>query len=70
MSKEIRKLTCRETTYLVVSSRDTPLSIEQEAELAAHLETCSACRTAKSQFAAVFSHLDKLLARGTQGGTP
>ena len=63
MSKEIKGLTCRETTYLVIGARDTPLAPQQLDELDAHLETCSACRIAKRQFAEVFSQLDTLLAR-------
>ncbi|MYM67490.1 hypothetical protein GTP45_11680 [Pseudoduganella sp. FT55W] len=66
MTDEIKKLTCRDTTYLVISARDTPLSNQQIAELDAHLQTCSACRTAKQQFAQVFSQLDTLLARGEE----
>jgi predicted anti-sigma-YlaC factor YlaD len=63
MTNEIKKLTCRATTYLVISARDTPLSQHQLTQLDAHLDTCSACRTAKQQFSDVFSQLDQLLAR-------
>ncbi|MYM22623.1 hypothetical protein GTP46_08190 [Duganella sp. FT135W] len=66
MTDAIKKLTCRETTYLVASSRDASLTAQQATGLAAHLDTCSACRIAKSQFTAVFSHLETLLARTTE----
>jgi predicted anti-sigma-YlaC factor YlaD len=63
MTSEIAPLTCRETTYLVSESRDAPLDEAQRARLAAHLETCAACRTASTQFAQLFAQLDSLLAR-------
>jgi predicted anti-sigma-YlaC factor YlaD len=63
MSDETRTLSCRDTTYLVVSSRDMPLTPAEQGQLAAHLAGCSACRTANAQFAALFAQLDILLAR-------
>ena len=66
MTKKIQSLTCRETTYLVTAARDTSLDAEQLAALDKHLETCSACRTAKQQFAQMFDQLDTLLARDKQ----
>lgn len=63
MTPEITPLTCRETTYLVSESRDAPLDSTQNERLAAHLQTCSACRTASTQFAQLFAQLDTLLAR-------
>lgn len=59
-------LTCRETTYLVISARDEPLDQAQQQALAAHLQTCSYCRTASAQFTTLFAQLDALLARGVQ----
>jgi predicted anti-sigma-YlaC factor YlaD len=59
-------LTCRETTYLVISARDEPLDRAQQDALAAHLQTCSYCRTASAQFSALFTQLDALLARDVQ----
>ena len=63
MTKTIQPLTCRATTYLVTAARDTPLDAEQLAALEKHLETCSACRTVKQQFAQMFAQLDTLLGR-------
>ncbi len=61
-----KTLTCRETTYLVISARDEPLDRAQQDALAAHLQTCSYCRTANAQFTALFAQLDAVLARGVQ----
>ncbi|SHM30510.1 hypothetical protein SAMN05192549_101244 [Duganella sacchari] len=61
-----KPLTCRETTYLVISARDEPLRRDQLDALAAHLQICSYCRTANAQFGALFAQLDTLLARGVQ----
>lgn len=59
-------LTCRATTYLVISARDEPLGSAQQAALAAHLQTCAYCRTASAQFSALYAQLDTLLARDVQ----
>jgi len=61
-----KALTCRETTYLVISARDEPLEQAQQQALAAHLQTCTYCRTANAQFTTLFAQLDALLARGVQ----
>ena len=58
-----KPLTCRETTYLVIGSRDEPLAPGQQEALDAHLQICSYCRTANAQFGALFAQLDALLAR-------
>ncbi|NGZ87063.1 zf-HC2 domain-containing protein [Duganella aceris] len=63
MKPEIVPISCRETTYLVSESRDAALDDEQSARLAAHLDTCDACRIASTQFAQLFAHLETLLAR-------
>ena len=64
LTGDIGKLTCRQTTYLVTSARDTPLSGDQVAALDVHLAHCGACRTAQRQFGDLFAHLETLLARG------
>ncbi|MYM27181.1 hypothetical protein GTP58_02460 [Duganella sp. CY15W] len=61
-----KPLTCRETTYLVISARDEALKREQLDALNAHLQTCSYCRVANAQFGALYAQLDALLARGVQ----
>ena len=57
------KLTCRDTTYLVCSARDTPLEVHQRQLLDEHLATCAACQVASRQFADLFGQLDVLFAR-------
>jgi hypothetical protein len=56
-------ITCRDTTWLVSSARDQPLTPQQARQLAAHLAGCAACQVASRQFAQLFAQLDALLAR-------
>lgn len=56
-------ITCRDTTWLVSSARDQPLTSRQARQLAAHLAGCAACQVASRQFAQLFAQLDTLLAR-------
>jgi len=56
-------LTCRDTTHLVCSSRDEPLTPEQTAQLQTHLAGCDYCRVASQQFGRMFAQLDELFAR-------
>lgn len=56
-------ITCRDTTWLVSSARDAPLTPQQARKLAAHLAGCAACQVASRQFAQLFAQLDTLLAR-------
>jgi hypothetical protein len=62
-TKQVKPLTCKETTYIVCGARDTPMDAEQRTQLEAHLETCPFCRVAAAQFSTLFNHLDVLLAR-------
>jgi predicted anti-sigma-YlaC factor YlaD len=64
MNEQAPNLTCRETTYLVCGARDEALNALQTAQLARHLQGCTACRTASRQFAQLFGQLDALFARG------
>lgn len=66
MDQAIKKLTCRDTTWLVSEARDGALPAPELAALDAHLATCSACRTARQQFDLLFSQLDTLLAKPRQ----
>jgi len=58
-------LTCRDTTWLVSSARDQPLTPDEARQLAAHLAGCAACRIASTQFMQLFAQLDAVLARDT-----
>jgi predicted anti-sigma-YlaC factor YlaD len=58
-------ITCRDTTWLVSSARDQPLTARQARQLDAHLAGCAACQVASRQFAQLFAQLDTLLARDT-----
>ncbi|MYN09768.1 hypothetical protein [Pseudoduganella aquatica] len=62
MNDEVKKLTCRETTYLVCGARDEALTAAQHSQLARHLQGCDACRVASRQFADLFAQLDVLFA--------
>jgi predicted anti-sigma-YlaC factor YlaD len=64
MNEEVKKLTCRETTYLVCGARDEALTPAQHSQLARHLQGCDACRVASRQFADLFAQLDVLFAAG------
>ena len=66
MDQAIKKLTCRDTTWLVSGARDGALQPHELAALDAHLAGCSACRTARQQFEQLFSQLDTLLAKPRQ----
>lgn len=70
MHQAIKKLTCRDTTWLVSCARDSALAADELAALDAHLVTCGACRTAKQQFEQLFSQLDTLLAKPQLSSSP
>jgi len=56
-------ISCRDSTRLVSESRDRPLSGDEAARLATHVELCPHCRIAARQFAELFARVDLLLAR-------
>ena len=62
-TKNTPAITCRDTTWLVSSARDQPLTPQQARQLTAHLAGCAACQVASRQFAQLFAQLDTLLAR-------
>jgi len=66
MTDATTPITCRDTTWLVSSARDQPLTPQQARQLAAHLAGCAACQVASRQFAQLFAQLDTLLARETK----
>lgn len=70
MTDTTKPITCRDTTWLVSSARDQPLTPEQARQLAAHLAGCAACQVASRQFAHLFAQLDALLARETKPDDP
>ena len=49
-----RKVTCRDTTWLVSDARDRPLTESEQASLADHIAECSLCQGASEQFRALF----------------
>ena len=63
MTRDGKKLSCRDTTWLVCGARDTPLDAEQARLLDEHIATCAACQVAARQFAALFGQLDDLFGR-------
>lgn len=65
MTEPTVPLTCRDTTWLVSSARDQPLTQGEARQLAAHLALCPACRIASTQFKQLFAQLDAVLARDT-----
>ncbi len=64
-TEPIPAITCRDTTWLVSSARDQPLTPQHARQLAAHVAGCAACQVASRQFAQLFALLDTLLARDT-----
>lgn len=53
-------IVCRDTTWLVSDGRDRELTEEENAQLAAHIASCSMCQGASRQFAVLFRGIDAL----------
>ena len=56
-----RKVTCRDTTWLVSDARDRPLTESERASLADHIAERSLCQGASKQFGALFREVGAYL---------
>lgn len=59
-----RKVTCRDTTWLVSESCDRDLTEEEKQDLHAHIKECQLCQGASSQFEVMFRQLREYFGTG------
>ncbi len=57
MTGSERKVTCRDTTWLVSDSCDRKLTEQEKRDLYNHIEECPLCQGASTQFEVLFRQL-------------
>lgn len=56
-----KRISCKDTTWLVSESRERALTREEQQNLERHIERCPACQGASKQFDVLFSQLKHYL---------
>lgn len=64
MSGEARKITCRDTTWIVSDSCERDLTEQEKADLQAHIAACKLCHGASTQFEVMFRQLKAYFTAG------